>query len=185
MGSWKRWGDNYNNPTPCNPWATFSILTHRLRRDTMRPALTGMQVSLMSEVTIPTDYSGLDSLVSIYGTVQAVDQRCLNKDESPGAGDKFGDADRCECRFSIVNANGRFSVRAIWSSQQCERLQASQVQVIGRLQSCFFRQCHQHHHEIEALVVIILTPDSEGRDRVLSILQSDQFTPEGNQWRSG
>ena len=135
----------------------------------------------MSGITIPADYSSLDSLVSVYGTVQAIDQRCLEMDQALGPTDNGDDEKWCECRFSILNTDGRFSVRAIWSPQQCERLQASQVQVIGRLHSCFFRQCHQHHHEIEALVVIILAPDSRGRDRVLCILQSERFMPEGNQ----
>ena len=137
----------------------------------------------MSGITIPADFSNLDSLVSIYGAVQAVDQRCLEMGQAPGSADKGDDVEWCECRFSILNADGRFSVRAIWSAQQCEQLQASQVQIIGRLRSCFFRQCHQHHHEIEALVVIILAPDRRGRDRVLSILQSERFMPEGNQGR--
>ena len=127
----------------------------------------------MSRLNIPEQYSSLDSLVSIYGTVQAVQQRRLARDQAENA-------EKCECRFSIQNEAGRFSVRAIWSPQRCDLLPSSRVQVIGTLRGFFFRQCRQHHHLIEALVVLILAPDARGRESVRAILHSEGVDGEGN-----
>jgi hypothetical protein len=109
----------------------------------------------------------LHSIVSISGAVQAVDRRCPEGDDPH---------QRCDCRFAVENDDGRFSVQAILSPEDCDRLSDSRVQVIGTLRSTFFRQCHQHHQIIDAFLVVILRPARHGRDHVQAILRSESTT---------
>jgi hypothetical protein len=112
-------------------------------------------------------HTDLHSIVSIYGRVQAVDRR----------GPQDGDPNpSCNCRFAVENDDGRFSVQATLSTEDCDRLLASRVQVIGALHSTFFRQCHQHHQLIEAFLIVIFNPKKKRRDTVEAILRSENVT---------
>ncbi|MEW5956102.1 MAG: hypothetical protein AB1801_00135 [Chloroflexota bacterium] len=108
-----------------------------------------------------TDFS---SILSIYGNVQAVDYRCPEN----------GDTDQpCDCRFAVENDDGRFSVQATLSPQDCDQLQNARVRVVGSLHSTFFRQCRQHHQFVAAFTIVILNPTKMGHDNVVTVLQSE------------
>jgi hypothetical protein len=119
-------------------------------------------------------HTDLHSIVSIYGTVQTVDRRCRDEAET---------SQPCDCRFAIENEDGRFSVQASLLPASCDQLATSRVQVIGTLRSTFFRECHQHHQVIEALLIVILGRTKKGRARVLAVLRSaGEARPEVERW---
>ena len=117
----------------------------------------------------------LHSIISIYGAVRAV-----NRPNPEGA----DSTQRSECRFAIENEDGRFSVQATLLPEECDRLPASRVQVIGTLRSSFFRQCHQHHQLIEAFLIVILGRTKSGKPKVLAVLESERGSGPGfEQWK--
>lgn len=96
----------------------------------------------------------INSIISIQGTVRAV--HCQPSDCQTG-----DSLQQCNCRFALENDDGRFSVQAYLTPDMCEQMSSRRVQVVGSLQSAFFRRCHQDHHLIKAMTVIILNPGSD------------------------